>query len=134
MKRAKVEIHLDILRALTQNGPLKLTHLMLKSRLNCKVLNTSLDYLINQGLVEKRTIIQRRKKITAVWAITNHGATILKYYQELTQALPLMEKAIQKPRTICRQFATMSEIAPITEKRDHKTLAFPLRITAVYKN
>ena len=77
MKRAKVKIYLDILRALTQNGPLKLTHLMLKSRLNCKVLNKSLDYLIEQGLVEKRITVQRHETGKGAWAITPRGLTVL---------------------------------------------------------
>ncbi len=112
MKRAKVKIYLDILRALTQNGPLKLTHLMLKSRLNCKVLYKSLDYLIEQGLVEKRITARSQDRGKGVWAITQRGLTMLKYYRELTQALPLMEEAIQRQKPAPNQIVALPEIAP----------------------
>jgi predicted transcriptional regulator len=125
MKRPKVKIYLDILKALTQNGPLKLTHLMLKSRLNCTVLNTSLDYLIEQGLVEKRIIMPRHDRGTGVWAITQRGFTMLKYYRELTQALPLMEEAIQGSKPSHRQIVGLTPLVPSAENYPHSMRIYP---------
>lgn len=125
MKRAKVTIYLDILRALTQNGPLKLTHLMLKSRLNCKVLNKSIDYLIEQGLVEKRGIMRCQKRDKSVWAITQRGLTVLKHYRELTQALPMLEDAIQKPKPPQNPIANLPEMIPIAENYPHNMRVYP---------
>jgi DNA-binding PadR family transcriptional regulator len=48
-----------------------------------------LDFLIKQGLVEERTIGKRR----VVFAITPRGITVLKYFRELKQVLPIVEEA-----------------------------------------
>ena len=56
MRRAKLEIYVDILQVLAHKGPLKLTHIMYKANVNCRVLKEYLDYLLKQGLVEERII------------------------------------------------------------------------------
>ncbi|HUK85676.1 MAG TPA: winged helix-turn-helix domain-containing protein [Candidatus Acidoferrum sp.] len=87
MKRSKLERLIDILQVLAHSGPLKLTHVMFKSNLNCKILKEYLDFLIKQGLVEERTA----KKGRAVFAITQRGITILKHFQELSQEMYAVE-------------------------------------------
>ena len=89
MRRSKLETHVAILSVLALRGPLKLTHIMYKANVNCSILNEYLDFLIKQGLVEKRTI----EKEHIVFAITQRGKNILKYFHELTQALPVLEEA-----------------------------------------
>ncbi len=89
IKRSKLEMLVDILQVLAHTGPLKLTHIMYKSNLNCNILKESLDFLIKQGLVEERTI---RKKRT-VFAVTQRGITILKHFQELTEEIYAIEEA-----------------------------------------
>ena len=88
MRRSKLIIYVDILNVLAHRGPSKLTHIMYKANVNCNVLTDYLDFLIKQGLVEKRTITKMR----VVFAITPRGTTVLKYFHELTQALPIIEE------------------------------------------
>lgn len=88
MRRSKLEMYVDILNVLAHRGPLKLTHVMYKANINCSILNESLDFLIKQGLVEKRTI----KKERIVFAVTQRGINVLKYFRELIQFLPIIEE------------------------------------------
>jgi len=62
---------------------------MYKANVNCSVLKEYLDFLMKQGLVEERTIGKRR----VVYAITQRGITVLKYFRELKQVLPIVEEA-----------------------------------------
>ena len=88
MRRSKLEMYVDMLRVLAHKGPLKLTHIMYKANVNCSVLKENLDFLLKQGLVEERTIGKRR----VVFAVTQRGITVLKYFHELKQMLPLVEE------------------------------------------
>jgi DNA-binding HxlR family transcriptional regulator len=62
---------------------------MYKANLNCSVLKENIDFLIKQGLVEERTLREQR----VVYAVTQRGITVLKYFKELKQVLPLVEEA-----------------------------------------
>ncbi len=88
MRRSKLIIYVDILNVLAHRGPSKLTHIMYKANVNCNVLTDYLDFLIKQALVEKRTITKMR----VVFAITQRGINVLKYFHELTQALPIIDE------------------------------------------
>jgi len=59
------------------------------------VLKEYLDFLMKQGLVEERTIGKRR----VVYAITQRGITVLKYFRELKQVLPIVEEARNQAAT-----------------------------------
>lgn len=87
VRRSKLEIHVDILSVLARHGPLKLTHTMYKANVNCRVLRQYLDFLIKQNLVEKRAAGKRR----VVYAVTDRGITVLKYFRELRAVLPIAE-------------------------------------------
>ena len=89
VRRSKLEMYVDILSVLAHRGPLKLTHVMYKANVNCSVLKEYLDFLIKQGLVEERTVGKRR----VVYAVTQRGITVLKYFKELKQVLPIVEEA-----------------------------------------
>lgn len=89
MRRSKLEMYIDILTVLAQRGPLKVTHIMYKANVNCVVLKEYLDFLLKQGLVEERTL----KKQRTVYAVTQRGITVLKYFKELKQVLPIVEEA-----------------------------------------
>jgi len=89
MRRSKLEMYVDILKVLANRGPLKLTHVMYKANVNCSVLKEYLDFLIVQGLVEEQMIGRRR----VVYAVTQRGITVLKYFRELQQVLPIVEEA-----------------------------------------
>jgi predicted transcriptional regulator len=89
VRRSKLEMYVDILTVLAHRGPLKLTHVMYKANVNCSVLKEYLDFLIKQGLVEERTVGKAR----VVFAVTPRGITVLKYFKELKQVLPIVEEA-----------------------------------------
>jgi predicted transcriptional regulator len=88
MRRSKLEMYVDILKVLAHNGPLKVTHIMYKANVNCCILKGFIDDLTKRGLVEERS--DRRKG--TVFAITQYGVTILKYFRELNQILPTVEE------------------------------------------
>jgi predicted transcriptional regulator len=62
---------------------------MYKANVNCSVLKEYLDFLIKQNLVEERNAGKSR----TVFAITQRGITVLKYFRELKQVLPIIEEA-----------------------------------------
>jgi predicted transcriptional regulator len=86
-------MYVDILKVLALRGPLKLTHIMYKANVNCSVLSEYLEFLLKQGLVEERALKRNR----TVYAVTQHGLTVLKSFRELQQALPIVEEARQAP-------------------------------------
>jgi predicted transcriptional regulator len=77
----------DILKILAQKGPLKLTHLMYKSNVNCEVLRKNLVFLVKQGLIEVRNVRRGRH----FYSITSQGLTLLKNWKELRLLLPSVE-------------------------------------------
>ena len=81
-------MYIDILEVLALRGPLKLTHIMYKANVNCSVLKEYLDFLIEQDLVQERMVAKRR----VVYAITERGRTVIKYFRELKQILPIIEE------------------------------------------
>jgi predicted transcriptional regulator len=89
VRRSKLEMYVDILSVLAHRGPLKLTHVMYKANVNCSVLKEYLNFLMKQGLVEERTVGKRR----VVYAVSQRGITVLKYFKELKQVLPIVEEA-----------------------------------------
>jgi predicted transcriptional regulator len=89
MRRSHLEMYVEIISVLAQNGPLKLTLIMYKANLNCSVLKEDLGFLVKQGLVEERTIGKAR----IIFAVTQRGINVLKYFRELKQALPIVEEA-----------------------------------------
>ena len=92
MRRSKLEMYIDILKVLAHRGPLKLTHIMYKANVNCSVLKEYLEFLIRQNLVEEKTIGKKR----IVYAITQRGITVLKYFRELKTMLPTLEEETAK--------------------------------------
>jgi len=89
MRRSKLEMHIEILRVLLHNGPLKLTHIMYKANLNPIVLKEYLDFLTKQGLVEE----QPEGKNRVVFAVTQRGVTVLKSFREIKQVFQIVEEA-----------------------------------------
>ena len=90
-RRSKLEINIDILRVLARHGPLKLTHIMYKSNVNCSVLKQFLEFLSKQSLIEEQ-VIPKRKTQKIVYAITERGRTALNYFKEITIALQFTEE------------------------------------------
>ena len=88
MRRSKLEMYIAILNVLANKGPMKMTHIMYKANLNCNVLRENLDFLIKQKLIEEKIIAKER----TVFVVTQQGINVLKYFKELTKALPIIEE------------------------------------------
>jgi len=80
-------MYIDTLKVLAHNGPLMQTKIMSKGNFNCNMLNEYLSFLIKHELIEERT----NQKSKAVFAITQNGTNILKYFRELEQVPPIIE-------------------------------------------
>ena len=59
-----------------------------KANINRSVLKESLGFLIKQSLVEEQII----EKPSNIYAVTERGTNVLKYFREIPQAIPV-EKA-----------------------------------------
>ena len=97
MRRSELEMQVDILKALARHGPLKLTHIMYKANVNCSVLKEYLDFLIEQKVVETQETLKRGSSKRKVYAISERGKTVLKYFRELDIALQITENAQEAP-------------------------------------
>ena len=60
---------------------------MHKANLNCTVLKNYFDFLIKQGAVEETSIERER----SIYAITDKGLSLIKYFKELNQMIPTMK-------------------------------------------
>jgi predicted transcriptional regulator len=87
-RRSKLEMYVDTLNVLAQRGPLKLTHVMYKSNVNCNVLKQNLSFLIKQGLIEKKIV----GKGSVVYANTARGTNVLKMFTEVNKAFTTKEE------------------------------------------
>jgi predicted transcriptional regulator len=88
MRRSKLEVYIDILDVLATKGHLKLTHIMYKSNVNCKVLKEQLEFLVKNRLVEERALGKER----TVYGITPKGTQILRAFGEIKQVFPEEEE------------------------------------------
>lgn len=98
MRRSKLETYIDILSALANRGPLKITHISYKANLNFNTLQRCLKFLVRQNLVEEKFTEDGRK----VYAITPKGINAIKAFIELKQALPIDEEPVRLP-IICEK-------------------------------
>lgn len=64
-----------------------------RANVNCSVLSEYLEFLLKQGLIEERPVKQNR----IIYAVTQHGLTVLKAFRELEQALPILEEERKTP-------------------------------------
>lgn len=86
-------MRIDILKALARHGPLKLTHIMYKAKVNCIVLKQYLGFLTEHNLVKEQTLPKKRDKTRVVYAITEGGKTAIRYFRELDIVLQITEEA-----------------------------------------
>jgi predicted transcriptional regulator len=91
MRRSKMEMYISTLEAIAYYGPLRLTRITYKAKMNCSQLKAILGDLINKELVEERTL----KTHKVVYAATPKARTILSYFDELKEMLPIAEDANQ---------------------------------------
>ena len=85
MRRSKMEMYISTLEALAYYGPMKITKITYKAKMNCSQLKKILESLIKEKLVEERML--RKNKV--VFVATPKGRTILSYFNELKEMLPI---------------------------------------------
>jgi predicted transcriptional regulator len=86
LRRSKLEIYIDVLKVLSQRGPLRFTHIMRKANINGIVLRECIDFMLLQNLIQERNL--HRNKV--VYEIALRGVNVLKYFTQLDKALPLV--------------------------------------------
>ncbi len=87
MTLTKLELYVDILKNLAQNGSLKISNDASETNLN-KENKKHLDFLLAQSLVEERKV----SKLHLVYSITPRGLSVLKYFNALNQEFPITEE------------------------------------------
>ena len=95
-----METYIDILKVMAQNGPMKLTHVMYKANVNCSVLKQNLDFMIEQNLIKEQVTVKRRNQTKVLYAITEKGRTVIKYFNEVDKALHITNEG-NIPLMIC---------------------------------
>ncbi len=92
-RRSRLELVFDILQAIqNKGGQIKPTHLMYKSNLSHKLLNSYLQELINKEMIEIQEIQGKKKKISKMVALTEKGSGFLAEFRrirEFTEAFGL---------------------------------------------
>jgi len=83
VRKSKLEMNIDILKILASQGPMKLTQLMHKTVLSQSVLKQSLDFLIQQNLIEEQNL----SKDKIFYVITERGLKVLNI------VVPIVEEA-----------------------------------------
>jgi predicted transcriptional regulator len=91
MRRSKMEMYISTLEALAYYGPMKITKITYKAKMNCSQLKEILDSLIEEKLVEERML--RKNKV--VYVATPKARTILSYFNELKEMLPIEQDTNQ---------------------------------------
>lgn len=89
MRRSHLETYVEIISLLVQQGPLIQTQIAQKTNLNFDMTRHDLRFLAKQSLVEKRTIGKDR----TVFAVTQRGINVLKYFKEPQHTMPIAKKA-----------------------------------------
>ncbi len=86
-RRSRLELIFDILLAIqNRGGQIKPTHLMYKSNLSHKLLNTYLEELIQKELVKVEEEFQKkRKSTTKTVVITDKGLNFLAEFRRMRE-------------------------------------------------
>jgi len=87
--QSKLDLYVDILKVLWHSGPLKLTDVINKTNVNSIILKEYLYFLNKQRLVQEQTI----RKSSAVFAVTQRGVNVLKYFENSCKCYPVVEEA-----------------------------------------
>jgi predicted transcriptional regulator len=82
-----MEMYISTLEALVYYGPMRITRITYKVNINCDPLRAILKDLIQNTLVEERTL----EKSKVVYAATPKARTILSHFEELKEMLPIPE-------------------------------------------
>jgi len=85
MRRSKLEMYVSILEALSYNGPSKITRITYTAKMNFGQIKPIIEDLIENNLVEEK----RFKKNKIAYSVTPKARTILSYFNELKEMLPI---------------------------------------------
>lgn len=88
MKRTKLEMYIDILHLLAEDGPLKLTHLTNSADINSHQIRQQIEFLIRQGMVIEEPV----GKVRVAYLITKRGSRALQFFRSEKPALRIVEK------------------------------------------
>jgi len=104
MPPSKLDKYLNILEVLVLR-PQKLDQIAYKVNMECRALKRCLDFLVSNGVVEKRRL--RGKRV--VYAINERGLSVfktlrmLKYLEKLKKTLPIVEEAREVASLLTKQ-------------------------------
>ena len=83
--KSNMELHIDVLHALEQHGPINSNKFESEINMDCFTLKKHLEFLTQNKLVEKQLV--NRNKI--LYRITEHGKKMLKVFQKIADMLKL---------------------------------------------
>jgi predicted transcriptional regulator len=86
MRRSKLQVYMEVLDILVFYGPMRMTRITYKAKVNCSLLKPILNDLIKNELVEERKL----KKNVVIYAATKAARTALLRFNELTRILPIV--------------------------------------------
>jgi predicted transcriptional regulator len=86
MRRSNVEMNIAILKALSDNGVLKATHIMYKSNLNAVILKEKLAALEANGLIEVHYVRQQHRS-GVFYSITANGLAVVHSFLSVRDVL-----------------------------------------------
>jgi predicted transcriptional regulator len=78
IKPSKLEVYLEILKTLKEQGHPKPSGLTYKTKIDPQIIDDRLGFLVKQGLVTKVCV---GKRVT--YKITRRGSNVLKYFKNL---------------------------------------------------
>ena len=91
-RRTKLSVYIGVLNLLATNGPMKITHISQRLNVNASVLKEYLEFTVKQMLIEKREIGKR-----VLYAVTERGLNVLKYFNEIWGVIQSVEKGQSIP-------------------------------------
>jgi len=84
-RRSKLQCYIDTVEALSSGGPMPMSRLSLKTKINCSPLKAILSDLLWNNLVE-----ERRTKNRTFYVATSKARTVLSLFNQLNQIIPLV--------------------------------------------
>ncbi len=88
MARTRLEIYIGILKTLARNGSLKTSDVACETKINHNEVKKYVDFLLAQGLVDQEKVSIKK----TVYSITHKGITVLSYFKEQKQMLPIIKQ------------------------------------------
>jgi len=113
MRRSKLELYEDVLRALVKK-PLTVDSIAYQCNMDCVALRQRLDFLVKNGLVEE----ENYKKKT-LYALTKRGLSILKTLT-ITRRLKKLQTTIKMIDDALQALPALSEHNEETPKRKRR--------------